>query len=490
MNLRAVVLSSLAVVTAAGIACDDDPAGVTREFALLACPAGVLGVNSPIELQFSENVLGSTVTGGNIVVTDVETGTEVPGSLVVGAQANTVRFVPSDPLPFQRDLRLRIQNLLTATGNIPIGVTVCELTTQAPPIAELFWTQIPTATGNRLLGASQYAEDEGFVASAGGPIFEREGTDQDFVISLHDPHWSSSLDVSAISATRFFSAHIDIRENSFLVAEANAEDDNEDEYTVRLRTGLAVTRVVFRPITGSTEVFGVVGGGTALQATFFKWEPSPAPGSFVTQSFANTGNVQDIDFRANLEEGAAVSAGVVLPNQTTYGMAFVSSDSGRTWAMIPGSTAEPQTLFYRGVSRRSNGEVFAVGGNGAVVLFTPTGGGAYTREEIVVDATLESFDEDDPRALAFNDIQFAPDDDQRGWLVGQQLIGVEGGVPRFQGLIYETRDGGQTWTRQGVRDAPDFGASFPALNRIDARSTTAVWIVGDGGIVLSYSPQP
>ena len=490
MNWRAVVLPSVAAVTVLSAACDDDPTRAVPQFSV-ACPTGTLNVNAPITLTFTQPVLASTITGGNIVVTDVESGVEVPGSLVVQpGSGNTVQFVPSDPLPYQRSLRLRVQNLLTAEGSTPLAVTVCELETQLPPITELFWERVPTATGNRLLGASQFAPDAGYVASLGGPIFVRD--EGDFVVAFHDPHFDAAQDVSAVSATRFFSAHTDIRQNGWHIIEATNGGATVVE---RLFTTQAVVRVVFRPLTGSSNVFGVAGGGTALNAAFFKWEP--ATSSFTTETESNTGNVQDIDFRVNLQNGAAVSAGVELPGQTVYGRVYVSSDSGRSWTEISvpgnalGSRATDDMLFYRGVAQAANGVIYAVGGDGGVVRFTPAAAaGTYTRAAVTVDASLESIEPDNPEALAFTDVQFSPTDGQLGWLIGRQLIGTTGGVPQFQGLIYETNDGGQTWTRQGVIDAPGFGASFPALNRIDAFSSTAVWIVGDGGVVLRYSPQP
>jgi photosystem II stability/assembly factor-like uncharacterized protein len=62
-------------------------------------------------------------------------------------------------------------------------------------------------------------------------------------------------------------------------------------------------------------------------------------------------------------------------------------------------------------------------------------------------------------------------------------------VPRYQGLIFETRDGGTTWTRQGVAGAENYGAEFARLNRIEVFSSSEVWLIGDGGTVLSYEPQ-
>ena len=156
MNWRAVGLPSLVAVVLAGIACDEDPVRPNPNFILEACPAGDRDVNAPIPLDFSAPILPSSVQGGNIVVTDVEAGTEVPGTVTLNEEGDGTRitFVPSDPLPFQRQLRIRIQNLLTAEGNFPIGVTVCEITTQPPPITELFWQRIQEwrATDGKLAG--------------------------------------------------------------------------------------------------------------------------------------------------------------------------------------------------------------------------------------------------------------------------------------------------------------------------------------------------
>ena len=489
MNWRAVVLPSVAAVTIVSAACDKDPTRTVPAFTL-ACPTGTLNVNAPIALTFSQPVLPSTITGGNIVVTDVETGIEVPGSLELqDGTGNTVNFVPADPLPFQRELRLRVQNLLTAEGNAAIGVTVCELTTQLPPITQLWWERVPTSTGNRLLGVSLYAADEGYVASVGGPIFEKgEG---DFVVAFHDPHFDAALDVSAVSADHFFSVHNDIRLNQWHILESEDAGATIDNL---FSTNQAVTRVVAGSITGSEDRFAVAGGGTSINATFFKWEPGTE--TFTSETEPNTANVQDIDFRTNLEQGAAASAGVTLTTGPIYGRVYVSADSGRSWTelSVPGSAlgsrARDDMLFYRGVAQAAGGRIWAVGGNAGVIRFDPNGAGGYTRTDVTVDASLQSMEPTNPRALAFTDIQFSPTDAQLGWLVGQQLVGEFGGVPQFQGLIYETTDGGATWTRQGVIDAPGFGASFPALNRIDVFSSAAVWIVGDGGIVLRYSPQP
>jgi len=63
---------------------------------------------------------------------------------------------------------------------------------------------------------------------------------------------------------------------------------------------------------------------------------------------------------------------------------------------------------------------------------------------------------------------------------------VIGGVPRYQGFIFRTSDGGATFTRQGVVGAANYGAEFPGLNRLAILTSTEVQITGDGGTVLEY----
>jgi hypothetical protein len=144
---------------------------------------------------------------------------------------------------------------------------------------------------------------------------------------------------------------------------------------------------------------------------------------------------------------------------------------------------------YFGVAKRANGEIFATGGNGFVSRITVPGGGGAPTITTVVPAPLVSPDTANALAFIYTDIQFAPDNDQVGWLIGAIQTGVDQtGAPRYQGLIFETRNGGTSWVRQGVKEAGNYGADFPRLNRLSVFSSTKVLIVGDGGTVLLYEP--
>ncbi|HEX2777879.1 MAG TPA: hypothetical protein VHM30_00155, partial [Gemmatimonadaceae bacterium] len=199
-------------------------------------------------------------------------------------------------------------------------------------------------------------------------------------------------------------------------------------------------------------------------------------------------SVADIDYVAtDTANVVAVSRGVRINGSTVIfipGRVYQSADAGETWAEIPGTAADSgKVVSYIGVARRANGDVYVTGGNGFFARI-PNGSTTMTR----INLGIQTRDSTDYQALIYNDVQFAPGNDKVGWVVGSYVTAVQNGEPRRIGLIFVTRDGGATWIRQGVRGADDYGATFPALTRIEPYSATKAWIVGDGGVVLSYQP--
>jgi len=484
---RSKILFALAVGALGAVACDNDPNIPTVNFALSACPTGRLAVNAPITLNFTAPVATTTVVAGNVVVANAKTGLALPGTL---SQPNgtTILFTPSTPLPFQTPLRIRVQNLLGAEVATPFNVTVCEVLTQDPPITQLFWTPLPTITGGRLLGGSMYKVDSGYVASENVPIFRRTPTSWEVV--FNEPYLQTSYDAAFPLRRYGFTSHFDSRANSgagngFVT---QTRDAGVTYDTLFIQAGEAMQRLYFRQrFATDTAYFGIVGGGKFNLARFVKWRPETR--SFATvQTFGNTAQVADVDVVAgDTTRAAAASNGITFANGAFFnpGRSYVSANGGATWTEIgvPATTTEV-TRF--GVAIRSNGDIYVTGGGGYVARLTPSGG-TYTATRILQTAVVNP-DPSNFQALMYTDVQFAPDDQNKGWIVGAQLVSRTGEAPRFQGLIFETVDGGQTWTRQGVRGALAFGAEFPRLNRIIAFSKSSVWLIGDGGTVLSYNP--
>lgn len=484
---RTSTLIALVAGAFGAVACDNDPSQPQENFTLTACPSVRLPVNAPIVLTFTAPIAATTVVQGNVVVSNAETGLAIPGTIAQPDPA-TIIFTPSSPLPFQTPLRIRVQNLLSAENTTPLNVTVCEALTQDPPITQLFWTPLPTITGGRLVGGSMYKADSGYVTSETVPVFRRTPTSWEVV--FNSPYLQTSNDAAFPLRQFGFTSHFDSRANGgagngFISSTHNAALTFDTVFT---QAGEVIQRLNFRQrFPTDTAYFGIAGGGKFDQARFIKWTPQTR--TFATaQVIGATSQVADIDVMANdTSRAAAASNGITFLNGAFFnpGRSFVSSNGGATWTEV-GVPATINEVTRFGVAIRTNGDIYVTGGGGYIARLTPSGG-TFTVTRILQNAVVNP-DPANFQALMYTDVQFAPDDQQKGWIIGAQLISRTGEAPRFQGLIFETVDGGQTWTRQGVRGASAFGAEFPRLNRIIAFSKTSIWLIGDGGTVLSYNP--
>ena len=464
-------------------ACDKDPSAPTANFALTACPTGDLQVNSPISLDFTQGIQPSTVSGANIVVTDARTGVEVPGSLTLAPSGQQISFAPSAPLPFGAILSIRVQNLVNANGSTQLGVIVCNVRTQAAPITEVIWDRLDSPTGTNLTSASLFAPDSGWVSSFAVPLYRRIGTG--WQVRFNQPYFLSSFDVRFISATHGWGAHFDQRRNRGVITQTLDGTTFDTSFTLASQD---IRRLRIDSIAGTgNQIWGVAGGGTSTNVQLLKLDPV-SRGWFATTNISGTSSIADIDHApGDTTTLYAVSGGFRLGGSTPLifsGRVFNSTNGGAAWAEVPNARADStSTVVFRGVARRSNGDVYVAGGNGFFGRL-PSGNAPYVK----INLGVLSRDTTDYNALIFQDVQFAPDNDNIGWVVGAQLIGIQNGVPQYQGLIFGTTDGGTTWTRQGVRGADEYGAAFPALNRLDVWSSTQAWAVGDGGIVISLHP--
>ena len=477
--------SVLVALALALTACDDDPNLPVESLTLEGCPV-ITDVNAPITLAFSVPLAPTTVSPGNVVVTDAETGFEVPGTLQLGGDGQTITFTPSSPLPFAQELRVRVHNIRSAATNTQIDVVVCELLTPPPPITELFWNALPNAGGTNLVGVSLPGPEIGYTLSVQGVLSKSENGGE-FDLVYQNPYFLAGFDTDFLTPDRGFATFSLFRRGRSVLLETRDGGVTFDSLAAVISDNL--TRMQARAIGPDLDdVFMVLGGGSTFFTTFHKYDyPTDV---LTTQRFDDgvTGAVQDLDFAPDdTTKGAAVSAGVKIGNINVLGGLFVSADGGRTWDRIEEAQADPTTQTYYGVAVQNDGDIFVTGGSGYFARWVPAGAGAYT-EEILLEGVVPNPDPTNPLSLIFTDVQFAPDDESKGWLVGGQLLGFVGEVPQYRGLIFETRDGGATWTRQGVREAEEFGALFPRLNRLDVLSSTSAWAVGNGGAVITYQP--
>lgn len=482
---RTATLAAVTLACVAAASCDKDPNQPVAALALVACPAGPLGVNSPINLTFTQNVSASSVTSANVVVTDATTGFEIPGTVRRdAANLRQVVFIPSEQLAYDAPVRIRVQNLLAEDASGSLNVTVCDLRTQLPPISELYWRTLPNAGGNNLLGLSLVTPRYGYVAAQANRVFRYTDTTSSSPVTTLTvpPYYTSTNDVSFVSTTHGFANVTETRMRRSVVLETF--DGGVTYDTIGSAAQQVLLRAYFRPIPNATTPFGVVAGGQTFSPAYFM-KYLPASKTFAVSSFSSTGGVNDLDFTTDTTKGAAATLGIRLGTRSILGTVFTTSDGGSSWQEVAGAVAPDSVLLYKGVAVKPNGEIWVTGGNGYVAKLTP-GASGYTISRTILPG-VTSLQPGNPYALIYNDVQFAPGNPQLGWIVGARQVGTIGGVPRYEGLIFATRDGGTTWTRQGVSDAPNYGAEFPALNRLDVLNATTAWTVGEGGVVLRFA---
>jgi hypothetical protein len=492
---RSLLLAASALVALA--ACDDDPARPNVRFDV-TCPTTASDVNAPLQFNFTAPVDPSTVVGSNVVVSDAATGFEVPGSLSTNGQ--TVTFTASAPLPFDTVLAVRLQNLLPTGGFDQLETRLCRITTGPAPIRELFWRTLPEAGGTALEGVSLPDSSPNglmFVISRPGVLYRSDAgedyrapgdrtPDADFRVLPQIPYISAGFDVSFADRNTGFVSFDDVRDVASRVL--RTQDGGNTYDTLVTVVNATARRLYFRRLVPSTPtntgIFGLIVGGSTANAGFRKYLPATNTVA-LTGAFFGAGGGSDVDVANDTALAAGSSFGVRTGNIDIRGNVFRSTNGGNTWTMIAGAQAPQNVVTYRGVAIKNNGDIWVAGGNGFVGRIA-AGGTTITR--VTIDPNLVSLDTLNVQALVFNDIQFARNNDQVGWVVGARQVGVVGGTPQFQGLVYVTRDGGQTWTRQGVRGAGGFGGEFPALNRLSVLSSNHARIVGDAGTVLTYNP--
>jgi len=497
LSLQRCFLAAGAVAALVLAGCDRDPSTSVEALRRLDCVTTRVSVQGPISVGFSGRISPSSVAPGNVVVANALTGVEIGGSLSTNADrgGDSIVFTPSAPFPFDTPIRVRVQNILSATGTAVAPVSVCDVRTIFPPIRELFWTALPPLPGS-FVGISAVSPIVAFVASVEGPVYRTAASG--FTTVLNSPYLTSGRDVGFADTQRGFAIQFEGRTVRSLLVQSL--DGGVTYDTVLVTPGRVIDRVIALPVAGG-GLFAMAGGGqTAGLTEFYKYRP--ATNTFTTQSFqppgalTSTGQVRDISILpTDTANGAAVTFGIRAGAINTRGLLFVTSNGGATWDSVPGSRASDATVNYSGVAIRSSGaEVFVAGSGGTLRRFNRTGPLAYTITEYPLSAFgITNPDPANPDALIFTDVEFSPADQQKGWLIGARQEGVVNGAPRYTGLIFETRDGGRTWTRQGVKDAVNFGAEFPRLNRISVLPAlvggkTIAFIAGQDGAVLRYEP--
>ncbi len=163
---------------------------------------------------------------------------------------------------------------------------------------------------------------------------------------------------------------------------------------------------------------------------------------------------------------------------TNVGLAYISSDGGATYTQI---VLPPNVQRLFGVGFISNATGLLLGDSSTVFTVDVATGQAteqgaaqgIPQTEIVGTAST---------VFTFRRARFTPAG-QIGWITGSVVRRQPGAANVVQGVILQSRDGGQTWARQAIEGAPENGLAFPAVITLQARSPDFAALGGLNGLI-------
>ena len=126
------------------------------------------------------------------------------------------------------------------------------------------------------------------------------------------------------------------------------------------------------------------------------------------------------------------------------GVAYRSTDGGRSYTRITGATGLPSTPRFFGTGFINNTDAFLLGDT-STVLRVNTTTGAVTVLDVTNGIPQSSFDPATGTRLSmcYRRARFAPDDPNVGWIIGFVVRRVPGQADVRRGILLITSDGGR-----------------------------------------------
>lgn len=486
--LRSVASVGLATLFLGG--CDKDPSAPER---VIITPRLAIATDSVISRQGSIRVLFSgpvnhatALDPGNFVVTNTCTGLPVAGSLRFSG--DTLIFAPSQALPFLTGLSVRIQGVLDENNNAMEQPVIFRLRTENPPVSDVSWEQLASPTNDFLAGVSFIDRDFGMISSGNGGVYRTDNGGTSFA-ALY-----KNLDVTGTANIRLAS-----RDSAYMVG-APSFGGSSFSATALFRTtdGGHTFPIVFsqdpanmfslalRTRTGAAPemvIGGSVPGGSGPSMAAWRYDQQKdSIARFVAAEAGTFGNMAEISpdgANAVLVGGQIIPAGV----PTAVGAAYRSTDGGRSYTKV---TLPTSARILNGAGFINNTDTFLLGDTSTVLRLNTTTG-VVTALGAAQGIPQSSLDPATGTQLTyiFRRAAFAPDDRTVGWIIGVLVRRVPGQADVRRGVILITRDGGQTFTRQAVSNAPENGLGFPELSDISVVNKNFAVVVGDAGFIAA-----
>ena len=477
--LRSVAVTGLAAFSLVG--CDKNPTAVsTIDFS----PHLAVGTDSVLPIQGSIRVLfngpvnrQTALDPGNFVVINTCTGLPVPGALRFSG--DTLIFTPAQTLPYLTGLTVRIQGVLDQNNNAMKVPVIIDLRTENPPVSDVSWQQLTSPTNDFIGGVSFVDTNIGFISTQTGGVYRTDNGGTSWRALFKSPDITGTRDIRAVSADSVYMVGApSFGGTTFSATALFRSIDGGQTFQVVFSDdpGNMFSLSVHKRAGAAPEM--VMGGSRTSLAAWRYDQEKDSIARFGPVGGSVFGNMADIS-----PDGAnAVVVGVQQTGQTSgIGVAYKSNDGGRTYTPV---TLPANTKLLEGVSFINNTDAFLLGDTSTVLRLNTTTG-AITALDSTNGIPQTSVDPGTGTVVfyIFTRARFAPDDPNVGWIIGTAVRRVPGQPDVRRGIILITRDGGQTFTRQAVSNAPENGLGFPELSDIFVLNKNFAIVVGDAGFI-------
>jgi hypothetical protein len=431
-----------------------------------------IGVQEAIRVVFNRPIDQATALDpANFVVTDLCDTLRVPGSIRLAG--DTLIFSPSQSLPFLTLLSVRVQNVLDTQGNaLPQPITFQRII-QAPAVSDVSWTFLNSPTNDVVTGINFANETVGYALTSGGSVYRTTNGGILFGARFKDPNITQTFNVQTFSGDTVV----------FLGAVLTGGSPQWAVFrSVDSALTFARSNTVNRQLYGSQlraiggEIVGVVGGQGSTPGLY---RYNAATNTLTAAAGAPTSSTV-LFTDAALSPDTTKAIATFFNLSTNLGSAYTSLDGGANYSALTLPSALPR---LRGAGFVDDNTALVMGDSSTVLRVDVASGqvtalGAASgipQTEIAGAATT---------VFTFSRVRFTPGG-QVGWITGSLRRRQPGTPDVVQGVILQSRDGGQTWTRQAIEGAAENGLEFPAIGALQALSPDFAAVSGGSGLIAA-----
>lgn len=473
---------ALVVVLAGTLAaCERDPISPdTGPLSISLISEPIIDRQGSISIQFSQPVdPASALDPANFVVINQCTGLRVPGALRL--EGNTLIFSPAQQLPFLTAVGVRIQNILTVSGRQLSQPVTFQLQTVAPEVSDVSWQRLNSPTNVSISGIDFRTRSNGFITNTAGEVYRTINGGATWAASFKNVNIPTVRDIRALRGDSIFMIGAQrVEGTSSTLATLFLSEDQAQTF----RTVYAVGQANFFSLSHAERASGppvfLMGGSVNGSLATFRYDLATdsahvfAPG--VPLEFGN---------HADISRDASHAVTVGFRSNSTFsvfsGVSYRSTDGGRTFTQV---ALPAGTRLLRG-SGFLNNSIALLLGDTSTVLRLNVATGAVQSLGVANGIPQSEFDEVTgfTTVYSFTRLAVAPDNPQLVWLVGFVTRTRPGTASVTRGIIFQSRDGGQTFTRQAVEGVPEEGLAFSPLFAVRALSSDFVATGGAAGFV-------